>query len=73
MVLKNDTLKAHFINPDNAEYYTSEIFEKILNYIKSHSSNCTLKEVRDRPVLIIRDLPNVMQVKNTLKKMNEIS
>lgn len=73
LVLKNNTLKAHFINPENAEYYTSETFGKILNYIKIHSTSCTLKEVRDRPVLVIRDLGDVKEVKNTLQKMYEIS
>lgn len=73
LTIKNNTLKAQFINPDNAVFYNSEIFGKILNYIKNHSSKCALKEVKNKPLLVIKDLSNVTQAKNTLQEMLEIS
>jgi transcription-repair coupling factor (superfamily II helicase) len=73
LVLKGHAMKAQFIDPGNSVYYNSKIFGKILNYIKKNSTECTLKEVKNRPVLIIHNLSNVMQVKKTLQEMNEIS
>jgi transcription-repair coupling factor (superfamily II helicase) len=73
LTIKNNTLKAQFIDPDNAVFYNSEIFGKILNYIKNNSFKCSLKEVKERPLLIIKDLRNVMEAKNTLQEMIEIS
>jgi transcription-repair coupling factor (superfamily II helicase) len=73
LILKNNTIKAHFIDPDNSAYYNSDIFGKILNYIKYNSVNCTLKEVKNRPILVVRGLNSVLLVKETLENMNEIS
>jgi transcription-repair coupling factor (superfamily II helicase) len=73
MILKNNSLKAQFIDPDNSKYYNSEIFGKILNFIKRKPAKCTLKEVKNRPILIIEDMDDVMQVKKTLEEMLEIS
>ncbi len=73
LTIKNNTLKAQFIDPENAVFYNSEIFGKILNYIKNNSSKCLLKEVKNRPQLIIKDLGNVLEAKNTLQEMIEIS
>jgi transcription-repair coupling factor (superfamily II helicase) len=73
LTIKSNTLKAQFIDPDNAMFYNSETFGKILNYIKNNSSRCSLKEVKNRPQLIIKDLSNVVEAKNTLQEMIEIS
>ena len=73
LTIKNNTLKAQFIDPDNAVFYNSEIFGKILNYIKNNSAKCVLKEVKNKPVLVIQDLTNVVHAKNTLQEMLEIS
>jgi transcription-repair coupling factor (superfamily II helicase) len=72
LTIKNNTLKAQFIDPDNAVFYNSETFGKILNYIKNNSAKCVLKEVKNKPVLVIQDLINVVHAKNTLQEMLEI-
>lgn len=69
LTIKNNTLKAQFIDPDNSVFYNSETFGKILNYIKNNSAKCTLKEVKNKPVLVIKELINVIQAKNTLQEM----
>jgi len=73
LTIKNNTLKAQFIDPDNSVFYNSETFGKILNYIKNNSAKCTLKEIKNKPVLVIKELSNVVQAKNTLQEMLEIS
>jgi transcription-repair coupling factor (superfamily II helicase) len=73
MILKNNSMKAQFIDPENSTYYNSETFGKILNFIQHHSTRCTLKEIKNKPILIIQDLDNVMQVKKTLQDIIEIS
>ncbi len=72
LTIKNNTLKAQFIDPDNAVFYNSETFGKILNYIKNNSAKCVLKEVKNKPVLVIQGLTNVVHAKNTLQEMHEI-
>ena len=73
LVLKGNSMKAQFIGPENSAYYNSEIFGGILGYIKRNSANCTLKEVKGRPILIIQNLFSVLEVKKTLQEINEIS
>ena len=63
LILKNNTLKAFFIDPENATFYNSPIFGKILSYIKGNSSQCKLKEVKNKPLLVIENIEKVEAVK----------
>lgn len=73
LVMKNNVVKAHFIDPENAAFYKSDVFGKILDFIKHNSAICTLKEVKHRPILIVQNMVEVQEVKKTLQKMHEIS
>jgi transcription-repair coupling factor (superfamily II helicase) len=63
LMLKNNTLKAFFIDPENAAFYNSPIFGKILNYIKGNHNRCKLKEVKNKPLLVVDDIKKVEEVK----------
>jgi len=69
MILKNGILKAQFVDPGNKEYYNSEIFGKILQYIKTNPAVCRLKEFRNKPVLFIENINHVLDAKRTLEKI----
>jgi len=69
LVIKEEILKAHFLDPGNEQYYHSEIFGKILQYIKSNPLKCRLKEKKNKPVLIIQNIKQVSDVKETLQNI----
>lgn len=63
LTLKNNSLKAFFIDPENAVFYNSPVFGKILSYIKANHSRCILKEVKNKPLLVINNIKKVEDVK----------
>jgi transcription-repair coupling factor (superfamily II helicase) len=71
LTLKNGTIKAQFLDPDNEIFYRSEIFGLVLQYIKTHPGNCRLKEYKNRPVLHIGDIEKVEDAKSTLESILE--
>jgi transcription-repair coupling factor (superfamily II helicase) len=69
LVIKEEILKAHFLDPGKEQYYHSEIFGKILQYIKSNPLKCRLKEIKNKPVLIIQNIKQVSDVRETLQNI----
>ena len=69
LTIKNETLKAQFIDPQNEAFYNSEIFGQILHYIKTNPGRCKLKESKNKPMLIIQDIENVVHSKRTLESI----
>ena len=56
LMLKSEGLKAYLAEHDNADYYQSAIFGKILRYVQSHPKKCRLKESKKRVILIINNI-----------------
>jgi transcription-repair coupling factor (superfamily II helicase) len=59
LIVKNDSIKAFFVSPDNEAYYKSDIFGKILQYVQSHSKKCRLKETNKKLILTIDDVRSI--------------
>ncbi|MBS0001306.1 MAG: transcription-repair coupling factor [Cyclobacteriaceae bacterium] len=70
LVIKNGTLKAQFLDAGNEDYYKSEIFGKILTFINANPRKCQLKEIKNKPVLIIQEILQVKDAKKTLENIN---
>ncbi len=51
--LKNNILKAHFVSSKHIEYYQTDKFGKILDYVKVNPKVCTLKQVKEKLILIV--------------------
>ena len=61
MSLKNGEMKAHFISPEKESYFQSELFGKILNYVKSNSGKCFLQDRKKRLILIVSEINSVRE------------
>ena len=61
IMLKNESLKAQFIPGDNEHYYQSEIFGKILNFVKQNAKQCKLTEVKARLILSANNIKNARE------------
>lgn len=59
--LKNGEMKAHFISPDKETYFQSELFGKILNYVKDNSGKCFLQDRKKRLILIVSEVHSVRE------------
>jgi transcription-repair coupling factor (superfamily II helicase) len=69
--LKNESLKAQFIPGDNESYYQSEIFGKILSFVKTNPKRCKLAEVKTRLILTVYAIKNAKEALTFYKELSE--
>jgi transcription-repair coupling factor (superfamily II helicase) len=58
ITLKNETLRAYFIT-NNDNYFSSEIFGKILSFVQKHPRQFKMKDVAGKAMLIIGQIKTV--------------
>ncbi len=73
LTIKNEMLKAQFIDPENEAFYNSDIFGHLLHYIQTNPGKCKLTESKNKPMLIIQEIENVLHAKRILKSILQIS
>lgn len=76
LVMKNGVLLAYFINKPQSEFYQSEKFRLILNYVQNNAKNLSFKEKppkkgEDYPSLYLR-IKGVKSVNDVLIVLNNI-
>lgn len=76
LVMKNGVLLAYFINKPQSEFYQSEKFRLILNYVQNNAKNLSFKEKppkkgEDYPSLYLR-IEGVKSVNDVLIVLNNI-
>ncbi|GJM62430.1 transcription-repair coupling factor [Persicobacter diffluens] len=48
LLIKGTKMKAYVIGQENTEYFQSEVFGKILQYVQLNARRCQIKEIRDK-------------------------
>lgn len=66
--LKNEKLRAYFISTRD-EYFSSDVFGKILNFVKAHSRQCKLKDQAGKAMLLIDNIKTVDAAIELLSQM----
>jgi transcription-repair coupling factor (superfamily II helicase) len=56
--LKGDRLRAYFTT-NNDEYFNSDTFGQILNFVKAHSRQCKMRETAGKATLVIENITSV--------------
>jgi len=69
LMLKNATVKCYFATSDNQEYFNSETFGKILQFVQQHSKSCRLKETKKRLILVVQNIENTYKAIELLDAM----
>lgn len=67
--LKNNKLTAHFISDPHSDYFSSEIFAKVLNYVQNHPQTCKMKQQNDKLSISIANIPSIIEA---IKVMEEV-
>lgn len=73
VILKNGTLKGHFVSSENTRFYKSELFGNILSFVQKHTRICKLKEVKNKVILIIEEIETVEAAANAFDEMLKLS
>ncbi|MCC5920343.1 MAG: transcription-repair coupling factor [Cyclobacteriaceae bacterium] len=71
--LKNGSIKAYFLDPENEKYYQSDIFGSILQYVQSRPKKCKLKDAKKRLILYIHDIETIEDAISLLQEMLPVS
>jgi transcription-repair coupling factor (superfamily II helicase) len=69
IVLKNDLLIAIFVSDHNSDFYRSELFVSIMNYVNRKQKQMNMKQKASKLSLTIN---NVKSVKSAINVLNEI-
>jgi len=67
--LKNNKLIAHFISDPHSDYFSSEHFAKVLNYVQNHPQTCKMKQQNDKLSITIANIPSIIE---GIKGMEEV-
>ena len=59
LTLKNNTLKGFFVSAENKDYFQSEKFGKILDYVKTNPRKCSLRDVKGKLILTFENVPSI--------------
>jgi transcription-repair coupling factor (superfamily II helicase) len=67
--LKNEKMRAYFIST-RQDYFNSDVFGKILTFVKAHSRQCKLKDSAGKAMLLIENIPSVNTAIELLAQMS---
>jgi transcription-repair coupling factor (superfamily II helicase) len=66
---KNNRLIANFISNPTSEYFSSELFAKVLQYIQFHPQTCKMKQQTDKLSITFHNIPSIIEA---IKVIDEI-
>ncbi len=67
--LKNNKLIIHFISDPHSDYFSSEHFAKVLNYVQNHPQTCKMKQQNEKLSITIANIPSIIEA---IKVMEEV-
>jgi transcription-repair coupling factor (superfamily II helicase) len=59
LTLKNNILKGYFVSQERTEYFQTDKFGKILDYIKNNPKKCLLKEIKSKLLLTVEKVQSI--------------
>lgn len=66
LTLKNNILKAYFVSSEHSQYFQTDKFGKILDYVKENPKRCTLKEIKSKLLLTFENVTSIDQFEELL-------
>lgn len=73
LILKNNSLKGYFIAPDRRNFYDTEEFGNVLNFVKRHPGRCRLREVNNRLILMVEGIHSVKAANLVFQEIQKIN
>ena len=73
IILKNNLLKAYFVQNAESPFYKSELFSGIIAFAKSNAAICNMREEKSRLSLTIKDVNLISEANSQLNAVLEFS
>ena len=61
LILKNGEMRAYFTTKTDSIYFESEVFGKILEYLKINFNTCRMTEKNSKPTLILANINSALR------------
>ncbi|AFK03077.1 transcription-repair coupling factor [Emticicia oligotrophica DSM 17448] len=69
LTLKNNIAKGYFVSQERTEYFQTDKFGRILDYIKNNPKQCSLKEIKSKLILTVEKVQSIDELDNLLRGM----
>jgi transcription-repair coupling factor (superfamily II helicase) len=67
IIFKNNNLKFSFVSGENEKYYKSDVFGKIIEYVRVNPRKCILKETKGKLVLSFDRIISIPEIQEVLR------
>ncbi|MBQ0128770.1 MAG: hypothetical protein KBT57_02935, partial [bacterium] len=71
IVLRNNIMTAYFISNQASKYYETGVYKDIMQYIITHPKRTSVKEVKEKLLLQIKEVTTVTQALLLLREMSK--
>jgi transcription-repair coupling factor (superfamily II helicase) len=69
LVLKAKQMKCYLLPSSRDDFYSSEVFKKIMRFAQTHSKQTKIKEHKNRLILTVEGVTTISKAQNKLKEM----
>lgn len=69
LTLKSNTLKGYFVTSQNDEFFQSSKFGKVIDFIKTHPKESSLKDQKGKLILTCENVKSIEQAEKILAEM----
>lgn len=69
MLVKDDTLKCYFVNNPDSPYFTSDVFNRMIEFLQKGTNKGKLKQTGKLFLLIVDDIHNMTDLQEFLGRM----
>ncbi len=72
ITLKNSKMICYFVSNKDSDYYNSDNFKAVLNYVQKYPSICKLKEQNNKLILTIEDVESINRADEILQGITNL-
>jgi len=69
LTLKGNQMKCYLLPSSRDDFYTSDVFQKIMRFAQFHSKNCKIKEYKNRLILTLSEISSISKAQLKLNEM----
>ncbi|WP_074226160.1 transcription-repair coupling factor [Algoriphagus halophilus] len=70
--LKGKQMKCYLLPSTRDDFYSSEVFGKIMKFVQLHAKQSKIKEYKNRLILTVSEIPTISKAQSALKEMSEV-
>ncbi|MBN3581478.1 transcription-repair coupling factor [Algoriphagus aestuarii] len=70
LILKGNQMKCYLLPSSRNDFYSSEIFGKIMKFVQHHAKRSKIKEHKNRLILTVTEIPSISKAQIALKEMS---